>query len=286
MNPVDLIASRHKELRKAREEIGKVQAALDRERARLTELQAGIAAAEQRDRKALGDAIVSGSPIRDESDALRADVEQQQRRIDALLAALSHTQQNVAEVVRQNAWSRDQMREVEKARLRYAATIEELERARDVFADETGALAWLFDPEGRRAANQRSARRPDRRSPGKAAAADGQGARRAPCRPCTSRGLGHFTARRAAAAPARAHPPRGMGVVNRTCRVCRKAVVTDEQWRAITGMVGLGYGTDSGARTCAGCVRQGREQERDLNRQATPRHRPPSRPPIGLRIGG
>ncbi len=149
MNPVDLIASRHKELRKAREEIGKVQAALDRERARLTELQAGIAAAEQRDRKALGDAIVSGSPDpASESDALRADVEQQQRRIDALLAALSHTQQNVAEVVRQNAWSRDQMREVEKARLRYAAAIEELERARDVFADETGALAWLFDPEG------------------------------------------------------------------------------------------------------------------------------------------
>ena len=150
MNPVDLIASRHKELRKARGGIAKVQAALERERHRLTEQEAGIGAAELRDRTALADAIVSGrrEPLR-EADALRAGLEEQTRRIDALVAALDEAQAGVAAVVRRNSsWSRDQMREVEKARARYAAAIEELERARDVFADEIGALAWLLDPEG------------------------------------------------------------------------------------------------------------------------------------------
>lgn len=125
-----------------------MQAALERERQRLTELQAGIGPAELRDRTALAEAIVSGRPEpAREADGLRADVEQQQRRIDALVAALSDAQAGDVEVVRENhSWARDQMREVAKARERYAAAIEELEQARDVFADETGALAWLLDP--------------------------------------------------------------------------------------------------------------------------------------------
>ncbi len=62
MNPVELIAGRHKELRKAREGIGKVQAELERERHRQTELQAGIGAAELADQTALADALVAGRP--------------------------------------------------------------------------------------------------------------------------------------------------------------------------------------------------------------------------------
>ena len=149
MNPVDLIAGRHKELRKARELIEKVQQTLERERQHLDELNGEIGAADLRDRQALGEALVDGRPEpASEADALRVEVEQAERRIQALMSALEAAQAGVAAVVRENrSWSRDQWQEVRRARERYAAAIAELEQAREVFSNEVGALAWLLEPD-------------------------------------------------------------------------------------------------------------------------------------------
>jgi chromosome segregation ATPase len=150
-NPVDVVAGRHKEVRKARERIVKVQETLERERERREAISAEIAAAEQRDRRALGDALVDGRPEpAREAEELRAKLDAQERRIEALLEALDTAQAAVAGVVRENrsAWSRDQMQQVTRARARYASAIAELEAARDAFSDETSALAWIMAPEG------------------------------------------------------------------------------------------------------------------------------------------
>jgi chromosome segregation ATPase len=151
MNPVDVVAGRHKEVRKARERIAKVQRTLESERERLNAIRSEIAAAEQRDRRALGDALVDGRPEpAREADGLRATLTTQELRIEALLETLDTAQAGVAEVVRENgsAWTREQMRHVERARTRYATAIAELEAARDAFSDETSALAWIMAPEG------------------------------------------------------------------------------------------------------------------------------------------
>ena len=74
--------------------------------------------------------------------------------------------------------------------------------------------------------------------------------------------------------------------IDRECRVCRRAVVSDPEWRAITTMLGLGYGADAGMRTCSACVakaQKARDQEREQERERQERIQP-TRPPIGLRV--
>jgi hypothetical protein len=150
-NPVDIIAGRHKEIRKARERITKVADTLERERARLATLTAQVGAAEIADRQALGESIVAGRPEPpSEAAALRAEIETQERRVEALVGTLAEAERAVANVAREHssAWSREQMREVAKAQARYGAAIDELAAARDAFAAETGALGWLLAPDG------------------------------------------------------------------------------------------------------------------------------------------
>ena len=70
--------------------------------------------------------------------------------------------------------------------------------------------------------------------------------------------------------------------LDRECRVCRRAVVSDPEWRAITTLLGLGYGADPGIRTCSACVakaQKAREQERERRERLQP-----ARPPLGLRV--
>ena len=121
-NPVDIIAGRHKEIRKARERITKVADTLERERARLATLTAQVGAAEIADRQALGESIVAGRPEPpSEAAALRAEIETQERRVEALVGTLAEAERAVANVAREHssAWSREQMREVAKAQARY-----------------------------------------------------------------------------------------------------------------------------------------------------------------------
>ena len=70
---------------------------------------------------------------------------------------------------------------------------------------------------------------------------------------------------------------------DRQCRVCRRAVVTDEAWRATTTLLGLSYGVDTGMRSCAMCVAKA-QKVRDQERERRERLKP-TRPPLGLRIG-
>jgi hypothetical protein len=69
--------------------------------------------------------------------------------------------------------------------------------------------------------------------------------------------------------------------IDAECRLCR-SVVSDPEWRAVCELSGLSAYRDPGMRTCAKCVRRGREANAAIAKENE--RRIPSRPPIGLRV--
>jgi len=145
MNPEDLAASRHKEIRQARERIAKAEAMHTASRARLEELRAALGGAEYRDKQALGRTLVDGN-AEPESEAakLKVELEREEERVESLALAVD------------GCVSRDpQARRREPSRLATAGDAgsrsreaairgsDQLGAAREVLIDVATLVSWL-----------------------------------------------------------------------------------------------------------------------------------------------
>jgi hypothetical protein len=156
LNPEDIAASRHKEIRHAHAQIEKVRAAHAKSQARLQELRAQIGPAERRDREALGQALVAGkADPASQAEKLRLEIEQEERRAEALLLASDSARAQVLKLVKDNraAWRAQAMRELAKAKQRYDESISELQTAREGLSSEATFVAWLDSGAGAEAAS-------------------------------------------------------------------------------------------------------------------------------------
>jgi hypothetical protein len=158
VNPEDAAAARFRPIAKAREQIAKTEQAHAAALARLEALRGQLAPAERRDRERLGEALVEGKrePL-SEAEAIRAEVAQQELRVDALRLAADRARRQIAKLVDANraGWRRQAQRELEKASSRYERAISELESARDGLSDEAALVGWLDGGAGIEAASDR-----------------------------------------------------------------------------------------------------------------------------------
>jgi hypothetical protein len=154
--PSDLAAARWKPIRRAEARVAEAEAKHAASRARLQQLEAEIGPAEHRDREALGRALVDGKPEpTSEAANLRAELEQEQRRADALALAVGAAHDQVAAVVAAHkaAWRAQAMRELASAQRRYLDAIAELDAARDALSDQAALITWLDTGAGAAAAS-------------------------------------------------------------------------------------------------------------------------------------
>jgi hypothetical protein len=104
--------------------------AVNKAGARLEELRASVAAVEHSDRQALGAALVAGkAEPASKAAELKADIAEEERRVEALGSAVTDAHGAVGRLVKENrgAWRGQAMRTLSKARSRYEAAIAELE---------------------------------------------------------------------------------------------------------------------------------------------------------------
>ena len=156
MNPEDAAAARFRPIAKTRERIAKAEQAHAAALARLEAFRGQLAPAERRDSELLGDALVEGKrePL-SEAEAIRAEVAQQELRVDALRLAADRARRQIPELVDANraGWRRQTQRELDKASSRYEQAISELESARDGLSDEAALVGWLDGGAGIEAAS-------------------------------------------------------------------------------------------------------------------------------------
>jgi hypothetical protein len=144
--PEDLAASRFRPIRQARDRIAKSEAAHAESVARLERLRAELGPAERHDREALGQALVDGkSEPASVAAKLKAQLEQEERRAEALALAVEAARRQIRALVSSNrpAWRRQAMRELARVKSRYENAIAELEAARDGLSGEATLIAWL-----------------------------------------------------------------------------------------------------------------------------------------------
>ncbi|MEK6275989.1 MAG: hypothetical protein AABM30_11735 [Actinomycetota bacterium] len=146
MNPQDIAAGRFREIRKAEAEIVKTEAALAKATARLEELRGELPQAVGSDRTALAAALVDDkSEPEGKAEAIRAEIVQQELRVEALHDAVSVARQRIPALVKENkvAWRRRGTQELGEARARYENAISELEAAREGLNGAATLLSWL-----------------------------------------------------------------------------------------------------------------------------------------------
>jgi hypothetical protein len=98
--PQDIAASRFKPIRQAQQQVEKAEAALAKSVARREELRSEIGPAERRDREALGQALVNGkTEPPSEAEKLKAELEREERRADALALAVDAVHRSIGELV-------------------------------------------------------------------------------------------------------------------------------------------------------------------------------------------
>ena len=146
VNPTDLLAQRHKAYRQAQERYQRATAAREAAQQRVAELESELAAAEGRDRVALGDALVDGRrPSKPEADSVRPRLEDAKREAEALAYAEQRAAGNLDRLPREHKddWLQAATRSLDKARAAYTAAINELARARDQLSDEATLVTFL-----------------------------------------------------------------------------------------------------------------------------------------------
>jgi hypothetical protein len=146
MNPEDCAAGRFKPIRQAREQIAKAEQAHGSARVRLTELQDRVGPAEQRDRERLGEALIAGkSEPASEAEQIRAEIVQQELRVEALRVATERARRGIPELVAENRddWRGQAMRDLGKTKARYENAIGELEAARTALVDVATLVTWI-----------------------------------------------------------------------------------------------------------------------------------------------
>ena len=97
------------------------------------------------DRQALGQALVDGKEEPESQTArLQTEIAAQERRVDALLAAIDDANAKLGETITSNraGWHRDAVRATARATGRYERAIEELDASRQALSDEVGLAEW------------------------------------------------------------------------------------------------------------------------------------------------
>jgi hypothetical protein len=146
VNPVDLARQTWKAFRTASERIEKALIAYQEAQARLTQLRSQLDPAAAADSLALGKAILEGkAEPKSEADAIREEIQTQERRIAALQRAHNDAQGQLVAVIEENktAWSKDALREVSRAKTRYESAVTELETARENLSGAVGLFEWV-----------------------------------------------------------------------------------------------------------------------------------------------
>jgi hypothetical protein len=146
VNPEDAAAARHKEIRRAREETAKAEAALVEARSRLDELRGELPKAEFRDRERLGEALIANkSEPASEAEKVRMEIARQELRVEALQSVAAKARGQIPNLVERNrqAWSKQGRRELSRLQQRYLDAIGELEAAREALVDVATMISWL-----------------------------------------------------------------------------------------------------------------------------------------------
>jgi chromosome segregation ATPase len=146
MNPTDLARERWKPFRLAQERIEKAHLAYREAQARLTELRSQLDPAAAADSLALGKAILAGkAEPKSEADAIREEIQLQERRVDALQRAHTDAQEQLVAVIKENKrpWYRETLTETSKARSRYEAAVDELVASREALSSTVGLAQWV-----------------------------------------------------------------------------------------------------------------------------------------------
>lgn len=146
VNPTDLLGQRHKTYRQAQERYQRATAAREAAQQRVSELESELAAAEGRDRVALGDALVDGHrAAKPEADSVRSRLEDAKREAEALSYAEQRAAGNLDRLPREHKddWLSAATRSLGKAQDVYTAAITELARARDQLSDEAMLVSFL-----------------------------------------------------------------------------------------------------------------------------------------------
>jgi hypothetical protein len=156
MNPEDVAAARYKEVRQAREQTAKTEAALEKATNRLEQLRSQLPRAEAGDRTALAEVLVDEKhEPASKAEGIRAEIERQEQRVEALRLAGGEARGQIPTLVSANraTWRRQAMRELDKAKNRYVLAITELEAAREELVDEATLITWIDRGEMGEAAN-------------------------------------------------------------------------------------------------------------------------------------
>lgn len=146
VNPTDILSRRHRSYRQAQERYQRAVTARQDAQQRVAELESELAAAEARDRVALGDALVDGRrPSKAEADSVRPRLEDAKREAEALTYAEQRAAGTLDRLPREHKgdWLRQASRDLAKARDAYTAAIGELSRARDQLSDEAALVSFL-----------------------------------------------------------------------------------------------------------------------------------------------
>jgi hypothetical protein len=146
VNPTDVLAQRHKAYRQAQERYQRATAAREAAQQRVAELESELAAAEGRDRVALGDALVDGRrPSKPEAHSVRPRLDEAKREAEALAYAEQRAGVALDRLPREHKdeWLRAATRSLDKARAAYSEAIGELARARDQLSDEAVLVSFL-----------------------------------------------------------------------------------------------------------------------------------------------
>lgn len=146
MNPEDLAAERHKEIRQARERVAETERAQGKSSTRVAELRAELGGAEYRERQALGAALVDGKAAPpSEAVKLKAELAQEEQNLDARTQAVQDAHGQIGRLVRDNreTWRGQTLLELGKAKSRYKEAIAELEAAREGLGNVATLLNWL-----------------------------------------------------------------------------------------------------------------------------------------------
>jgi len=145
VNPANIAADRWKPFRQAQERVEQASQAHAQVVAKLEELRAREGPTALADRQALGQALVDGkTEPASQMEKLRSEITMQERRADALLAAIDDANAKLAETITTNraAWHRDAVRATARAAGRYQRAIEELDASRQALSDEVGLAEW------------------------------------------------------------------------------------------------------------------------------------------------
>jgi hypothetical protein len=146
VNPTDLACERWKPFRQAQERIEKAFTAYQEAQARLAELRSRLEPAAAADSLALGKAILAGkAEPKSEADAIREEIQAQERRVSALERAHAEALAQIADVIAEHksSWHREALSGIAKAGTRYQAALSELEAARENLSSAVGLSAWV-----------------------------------------------------------------------------------------------------------------------------------------------